>query len=60
MLRNSVPSADGGAAEETTEPAGAGLSAESAERLTALGGGGKERPAIKKAKQRVANSTAPR
>ena len=58
-LLTQAQGAQGGEAEETTEPAGAGLSAESAERLTALGGSGKERPAIKKAKQRVANSTAP-
>ncbi len=59
-LLTQAQSAAGGAAEETTEPTGAGLSAESAERLTSLGGSGKERPAIKKAKQRVANATAPR
>ena len=58
-LLTQAQGAQGGEAEETTEPAGAGLSAESAERLTALGGSGKERPAIKKAKQRVADSTAP-
>ena len=50
----------GGGMEETPAPTGAGLSPASAERLTALGGGKAERPAIKKAKQRVANSTAPR
>lgn len=50
--------ADGGAAEKLPEPTGVGLSAQSAERFAALGGGG-ERPVIKKAKQRVANATAP-
>lgn len=57
-LLTQVGRADGGAAEKLPEPTGVGLSAQSAERFAALGGGG-ERPVIKKAKQRVANATAP-
>ena len=48
----------GDAPEETPEPTGGGLSAAGAEGLAALGGKA-ERPVIKKAKQRVADSTAP-
>lgn len=48
----------GDAPEETPEPTGGGLSGAGAEGLAALGGKA-ERPVIKKAKQRVADSTAP-